>query len=356
MTADAVQEPDLIVRQDGRAGRITLNRPKALNALTYEQAIAIERILDEWAADDSVHVVIVDGAGERAMCAGGDVMALYNKRDDGGEFAAQFWRDEYRLNAKIGRYAKHYVAIMDGIVMGGGIGIAGHGSHRIVTERSSLAMPETTIGLVPDVGGMWLLANAPGRMGEYLGLLSERMAAADAIYAGFADTFVEADRLEDMIAAMADADGDPIGVAAASFAAAPAPATHAQRQDDIDQLFSGDTLEEIVSNLEASDVDWAAGALKAIEQRSPLALKLTLAAVRAARGLDSLEAALNLEYRLTCRLFERGEFIEGIRALLIDKDKAPKWNPPTIEAVSDDLVAEIMAPLTHRPELGLSAP
>ena len=303
-----------------------------------------------------MQVVVIDGTGERAMCAGGDVMALYNKRDDGGDFAAQFWRDEYRLNAKIGRYPKPYVAIMDGIVMGGGIGLAGHGSHRIVTERSSLAMPETTIGLVPDVGGMWLLANAPGRMGEYLGLLSERMAAADAIYAGFADTFVEAARLEDMLAALSDQDGDPVGVTIASFAAAPAPTTHAERQNDIDDIFSAATLEDIVRNLKASDVGWAEAALNAIGQRSPLSLKLTLAAIRAAREVNSLEAALNLEYRLTCRLFERGEFIEGIRALLIDKDKAPKWNPPTIEAVSDDLVAEFMAPLTHRPELGLNAP
>lgn len=356
MTSDPVEGADLIVRKEGRAGRITLNRPKALNALTYEQSLAIERLLDEWADDSSVELVIIDGAGERAMCAGGDVMSLYDKRDDGGEFAARFWRDEYRLNAKIGRYTKPYVALMDGIVMGGGIGLSGHGSHRIVTDRSSLAMPETTIGLVPDVGGMWLLANAPGHMGEYLGLLSERMAAADAIYAGFADTFVESANLDSLLAALIDPEGDPVGVTAASFAAAPAPVVHAARQDDIDRIFSAPRLEDIVANLKASDVAWAEGALKAISQRSPLCLKLTLAAVRAARNFKSLEEALNLEYRLTCRLFERGEFIEGIRALLIDKDKAPKWNPPTIEAVSDDLVSEFMAPLTHRPELDLRAP
>ena len=356
MASDAVSETDLIVRKEGRAGRITLNRPKALNALTYEQAIAIEGILDEWAGDQDVQLVIVDGAGERAMCAGGDVMALYDKRDDGGDFAARFWRDEYRLNAKIGRYPKPYVAIMDGIVMGGGIGLAGHGSHRIVTDRSSLAMPETTIGLVPDVGGMWLLASAPGHMGEYLGLLSERMAAADAIYTGFADTFVENAKLDDLLAILTDPEGDPVGVTVASFAAAPAPVTHAARQTEIDEIFKEPTLEAIVEKLAVSNAEWAPGALKAISQRSPLSLKLTLAAVRAARKFSSLEETLNLEYRLTCRLFERGEFIEGIRALLIDKDKAPKWNPPTIEAVSDELIAEIMAPLSHRPELDLAAP
>ena len=159
-------ESDLIIRQEGRAGRITLNRPKALNALTYDQSLAIERTIDQWVGDDAVHAVIIDGAGDRAMCAGGDVQALYDQRSDGGASASQFWRDEYRLNSKIGRYPKPFVAIMDGIVMGGGIGLGGHASHRVVTERSMLAMPETKIGLIPDVGGMWLLANAPGRLGE----------------------------------------------------------------------------------------------------------------------------------------------------------------------------------------------
>ena len=227
------EEPDLIIRQEGRAGRITLNRPKALNALTYDQSLEIERTIDRWSDDDAVQLVIIDGAGDRAMCAGGDVQALYEQRGDGGISASQFWRDEYRLNSKIGRYPKPFVAVMDGIVMGGGIGLGGHASHRIVTERSMLAMPETTIGLIPDVGGMWLLANAPGHFGEYLGMLGERMGAADAIYAGFADTFVAVDKLDDLLRALCDASGDPIGVTVASFAGAPPPTVHADRQSDI---------------------------------------------------------------------------------------------------------------------------
>jgi enoyl-CoA hydratase len=346
---------DLIIRREGRAGRITLNRPKALNALTHDQALRIEQQLDQWVDDGEVQLVILDGSGDRALCAGGDVLGLYDQRNDGGEFASRFWRDEYRLNSQIGRYPKPYVALMDGIVMGGGIGLSAHASHRIVTERSMLAMPETTIGLVPDVGGMWLLANAPGRLGEYLGLLGERMAAADALYAGFADTFIESARLEDFVAALTDPKGDPVGVTVAAFAMAPPPPVHADRQSDIDEIFAAETVEDVRSRLAASDIEWASNAVGALDQRSPLSLKLTLAAVRAARRMASLEEVLNLEYRLTTRLFEHGEFIEGIRALLVDKDKAPKWNPARLEEITPDMIAEFMAPLTGRDELGLVA-
>ena len=345
------EEPELIIRLQGRAGRITLNRPKALNALTYDQSLEIERTIDQWAADDAVQLVIIDGAGDRAMCAGGDVQALYEQRADGGVSASQFWRDEYRLNAKIGRYPKPFVALMDGIVMGGGIGLSGHASHRIVTERSMLAMPETTIGLIPDVGGMWLLANAPGHLGEYLGMLGERMGAADAIYAGFADTYVTAERLDNLVDVLCDPSGDPIGVAIASFADAPPPTVHADRQAAIDAIFDADSLEAIVEGLQASDAEWSAGALKAIDQRSPLSLKLTLAAVREARTFKSLEDSLKLEFRLCSRLARHGEFFEGIRALLIDKDKAPKWNPSSIAGVTDAMVADFMGPLDGLPEL-----
>ncbi len=353
---EAATATDLIVRKVGRAGRITLNRPKALNALTYDQVIAIDQTLDEWTVDPEVQVVVLDGTGTRAMCAGGDVLSLYESRGDGGEFASRFWRDEYRLNAKIGRYPKPFVAIMDGIVMGGGVGLAGHASHRIVTERSMLAMPETGIGLVPDVGGMWLLAHAPGRLGEYLGLLGERMAAADAIYAGFADTFISSDRREDCVAVLEDPDGGPVGVTIAAFAAAPPPPVHADRQVDIDRIFAGTSVEAVMDGLGASDQEWAAPHLEALRQRSPLALKIALAAVRQVRSMATLEDALNLEYRLTTRLFEHGEFTEGIRALLVDKDKSPKWNPATLAGVSADLVSEFLGPLASREELGLVAP
>src|SRR6056297_1227898 len=187
-------DSEIIVRTEGRAGRITLNRPKALNALTYSQIGIISKALEDWRGDRAVELVILDGAGEKAFCAGGDVVSFYKRRDDGGAYAKKFWRDEYHLNSAIARYPKPVIALQDGIVMGGGIGLSGHASHRIVTERAMLAMPETTIGLVPDVGGTWLLGNAPGRFGEYLGLLGERMNAADSIIMGFSDTFVPAER------------------------------------------------------------------------------------------------------------------------------------------------------------------
>lgn len=354
MSETPAGDEEILVRQEGRAGRITLNRPHALNALTYPQIGVIDRALTAWEKDPSVELVILDGAGEKALCAGGDVLAMYVHRDDGGTFANRFWRDEYRLNLRISRYSKPYVALMDGIVMGGGIGLSAHASHRIVTERSMLAMPETTIGLVPDVGGMWLLANAPGRMGEYLGLLGERMGSADALYAGFADTHVDAGRLDDLVAALVQPNGDPIGVTIAEFASAPAGLVHAGRQEDIDALFDAPDVASLRERLAGSSADWAQKAVGALDQRSPLALSITLAAIREARSGGSLAQALNLEYRLTTRLFACGEFIEGIRALLVDKDKSPSWTPPTLEAVTPEMVAEFLAPLPPGEELDLS--
>ncbi|MBU2531849.1 MAG: enoyl-CoA hydratase/isomerase family protein [Alphaproteobacteria bacterium] len=349
---------EIIIRIEGRAGRITLNRPKALNALTYDQVIAMSEALERWRQDERVHLVILDGAGDRALCAGGDVLSFYERRDDGGAYAKRFWRDEYVLNAKISRYPKPFVALQDGIVMGGGIGISAHASHRIVTERAMLAMPETTIGLVPDVGGMWLLANAPGHFGEYLGLLGERMNAADAIIFGFSDTFVPSDTLPDLISALVDPGGDSVGVTVAHFAAAPPPPALNERREEIDRVFAAETVEAILAGLaEAAggdDAAWQAKAVAAAESRSPLALKLTLQAIRKARQMSSLEQALNLEYRLTTRLFLSGEFVEGVRALLVDKDKAPKWNPTSLSKVSDALVGEFLSPLPEGEELGLA--
>ena len=338
-------DTEIVIRVDGRAGRITLNRPQALNALTYAQVLAIGAALEQWRTDDRIRLVILDGAGEKAFCAGGDIIAMYDSARQGPEFADRFWRDEYRLNATLASYPKPVVALMHGFVMGGGIGLAGHASHRIVTETSQLAMPETTIGLIPDVGGTWLLAAAPGRLGAYLGLLGERMGPADALYAGFADTFVPQALLPALIDALTEPDGEPVGVSISRHAAAPPPPVHASRQDDIDRLFDHDAPSAIDRALAGSDVAWAAAARTALSRRSPLALALTLAALAEARGFRSLEQALDLEYRLTTRLFRHGEFIEGIRALLVDKDKAPRWQPPTLEAITPDMLAPFLAPL-----------
>jgi enoyl-CoA hydratase len=350
MTSD-----DVLIRRQGRAGRITMNRPKALNALTLPMVYDIARALDAWRDDPAVALVILDGTGERALCAGGDVMSLYDSRTEGSDFAREFWSSEYRLNAAIGRYAKPFVAIMDGIVMGGGIGLSGHASHRIVTDRSMVAMPETGIGLIPDVGGSWLLGHAPGEVGIYLGLTGARMTAADAIFAHFADTFVASKQRDALVDALCDADRASVDPIIASFASAPPPGELKALAHEIDRDFAAATVEDIVHALTRSGSAWALKTKSDLATRSPRALKATLAAVRQARGLPALEAALDVEYRLTTRLFEDGEFPEGVRALLVDKDKAPKWRPATLEAVSDAEVARLLSPLPAGEELGLAS-
>jgi enoyl-CoA hydratase len=347
---------EVVIRREGRAGRITMNRPQALNALTYAMVGEIWKALSAWKDDPAVALVILDGAGERGLCAGGDVRAMYDSAPQGSAFARRFWADEYRLNALIGRYPKPFVAFMDGIVMGGGIGLSGHASHRIVTERSQLAMPETGIGLIPDVGGTWLLAHAPGEIGIYLGLVGERMRGAGTIYARFADRFVPAAKLSELAAALTQADAGEVGGHIQRFAEAPPLSDLAARAGQINRAFSLDTVESIREALAATGGEWAIKTLADLDQRSPLALKLTLAAIRNARTLPTLEAALNVEYRLTTRLFEHGEFIEGVRALLVDKDKRPKWNPARLEAVSAEVVNAFLAPLPPGEELGLESP
>lgn len=343
---------DILIRTEGRAGRITLNRPKALNSLTYPQVLRITEALEAWTVEPAVQLVILDGAGGRALCAGGDIRAMYDSAQEGSGFARRFWADEYRLNASIGRYPKPYVALMDGIVMGGGIGLAGHASHRIVTERSQLAMPETTIGLVPDVGGSWLLSRAPGEIGVYLGLLGHRMGAADALYAGFADYHVPSAKLPELVAGLVRPGPAPAEVIEA-LTIPPGTSELRQRRDQIDSLFGHDSVEAIRAALEEAGTEWAAQRLADLATRSPKALKLALKSIREARGVFSLAEALRIEYRLTSRLFEDGEFIEGVRALIVDKDRAPKWNPPRLEDVTPEMVTGYFAPLPPGEELDL---
>jgi enoyl-CoA hydratase len=338
------QDSDVVIRREGRAGRITMNRPKALNALTYPMVGEIHRALATWEHDPGVELVILDGAGERGLCAGGDVRSLYDARLQGSGFARTFWSDEYKLNAAIHRYKKPFVPIMDGIVMGGGIGLSGHASHRIVTERSMLAMPETTIGLIPDVGGTWLLSRSPGATGAYLGLMGHRMNAGDALYAGFADTMVTTQKLPGLIDVLCNTR-EPVSVAIAQVASAPQPSHLADHRTQIDQAFKQGSVEAIRDALEAMGTEWARKTLADFQARSPLAMKATLAAIDRARKLDTLEEALAIEYRLCTHLYEHGEFIEGVRALLVDKDKRPKWNPPRLEDVTPTMVGALFQPV-----------
>jgi enoyl-CoA hydratase len=352
--SETVSEEEIVVRREGRAGRITLSRPKALNALTYKMVLAIWDALNAWANDPGIDLVLLDGAGDRALCAGGDIRSLYDSRLQGPGFARKFWADEYRLNAFIKRYPKPYVAIQDGIVMGGGIGISSHGSHRIVTERSHLAMPETAIGLIPDVGGTWVLGHAPGEAGLYLGLTGDALKAADAIHIGFADTYVPSSALADLKAALCDPQAGSVDSVIARFKQDPGTGTVAGLAPQIAEGFSAPTVEGILAALARLPGDWAEKTRTTLLGKSPKALKLTLAAVRQARGLGTLEDALNVEYRLVCRLFEDGEFPEGVRALIVDKDRTPKWNPPTLEGVSDTVVQSYLAPFPDTEELKLA--
>ncbi len=335
-------EAELYVRKDGHAGRITLNRPKALNALTYDMLVNVAATLDAWAQDPAVRVVIVEGAGDKAFCAGGDIQHIYalgqeNKFAD----AADYFLTEYRLDAKVANFPKPYVAIMDGIAMGGGVGVSSNGSHRIVTERTIVSMPECGIGLVPDAGGSRILGHAPGRLGEYCGLTGARLQAGDAILTGFADTFVPKDAIGTLIQALTET-GD---VAAIADHAADAPAPRlGEHRPLIDAVFDGEDVAGIIAHLRRLDDPFTTPTLNAIERGSPLSLACTLALVRAGRSARTVEEAVTMEYRFTARALEHADFMEGIRAAVIDKDRRPKWAVTDPAAITAERVAEMLAP------------
>lgn len=349
---------EVLIRVEGAAGRITLNRPKALNALTLGMVRAIWPALRAWKDDPAVELVILDGAGERGLCAGGDVRWLYDSHARGLDDALAFWREEYALNALIHRYPKPFVPIMDGIVMGGGIGLSAHvqGGTRIVTERSQLAMPETTIGLIPDVGGTWLLARAPDSFGEYLGLVGERMKGAGTIFSGFADVFVQSAKLDELRAALCKTRGADAKSVIARFAEPPPHSNLSDHAAEIGRTFSQASVPAILDALAKEESEWGTKTREALLVRSPKSLAATLAAIRRARKLGSLEEALNVELRLCLHLFEDGEFVEGVRALLVDKDKKPRWKPPSLAALNDAMIEALFAPLPADQELGLRPP
>ncbi|MBB5516680.1 enoyl-CoA hydratase/carnithine racemase [Rubricella aquisinus] len=330
---------DLNLRIEGHAGRITLNRPDALNALTHEQALRIETQLREWATDPAVKLVMIDAVGERAFCAGGDIQHLYDTGRAGDfSYGKTFWSDEYRLNALIWNYPKPFVAFMHGFVMGGGVGISALGSHRIVTDSTQVAMPECGIGLIPDVGGSLLLACGPGRLGEYLGTTATRMGPGDAIYAGFADTYVTPDQWEPLKTALLSGD-----IAVIEDFSAPKPDSPlAAEQAQIDQYFAGETAMDIVRLLEHEPTEWTEKALKAIRRNCPLSVACAVEVIHRARPLTRIEEVLALEYRFTARCMEHGEFLEGVRAAVIDKDRNPQWATPTLEALPQYRVSQML--------------
>ncbi|MDO3649880.1 enoyl-CoA hydratase/isomerase family protein [Nocardia mangyaensis] len=349
-------EPEVLIELRDGLGSITLNRPKAINALNHSMTLAITDALRSWAEDDAVRAVVVTGAGERGLCAGGDIVAIHADAKTGTAGAdsptGRFWRDEYLLNALIGNYPKPYVVIMDGIVMGGGVGLSAHGSHRIVTERSKIGMPEVGIGFVPDVGGTYLLSRAPGELGTHVALTTARMSAGDAIAAGFADYYVPSDAIPELLDALRTADVDE---AVAKFAqAAPASDLLAQ-QSWIDACYSADTVEEIAARLQADSASKAADAAGDLLAKSPVSLKVTLRALRAARELPSLAAVLDQEYRVSIATLASHDLVEGIRAQVIDKDRNPQWRPATLAEVTDEQVAAYFTELGAK-ELGSTTP
>ncbi|MFI6470269.1 enoyl-CoA hydratase/isomerase family protein [Streptomyces sp. NPDC050516] len=336
---------EVLLHTDGHAGYVTLNRPKALNALSHAMVRRIDEALTGWEHDPAVQTVVIGGAGERGLCAGGDIRSIYEDARTGGTASADFWRDEYRLNARIARYPKPYVALMDGIVMGGGVGISAHGTVRIVTERSRVAMPETGIGFVPDVGGTYLLALAPGELGTHLALTGEPVGAADAMLCGLADHFVPADRLD---ALTVDLAGSTVHEALTRHVAEPPPGEPADRREWIDHCYAADTVEEIIDRLLVSGVTEAKEAAATLSAKSPTALKVTLAAMRRVRQLGPLQRVLEQEYRVSCAALGTPDLVEGIRAQVIDKDRTPHWSPASLAEVTDDQVARFFAPLGER--------
>jgi enoyl-CoA hydratase len=333
---------EIAVRRQGRCGRITLCRPEALNALTHAMIGAMAEALEAWRDDAAVELVAIDGAGGKAFCAGGDILSLYERGRAGDlDYGRRFWRDEYRLNAAIAAYPKPFVALMDGIVMGGGVGVAAHGSHRAVTERTVVAMPEVSIGFLPDVGGSLLLARAPGRLGEYLATTAARMGPGDAIHAGFADLFVPAQDIEALTAELAER-----GLAALRrYEATPPEGTLAALQAEIDAVFGAADAQAIVALLAVRDAPWVRAAREAVLRHAPLSVACALEAVRQARGMDRLEDCLAMEYRFAWRATEEADFLEGIRAAIIDRDHRPAWRHGSLEAVRPAEVAAMLAPL-----------
>jgi len=334
---------EISIRTQGQIGRITLTRPKALNALSYDMCIATEKALDAWRDDPSVALIVIDAEGDRAFCAGGDIAEMYATGTAGDlDYGRKFWRDEYRMNAKLAEYPKPIISLMQGFTMGGGVGLGGHVSHRVVCDSTQISMPECGIGFVPDVGGSFVLANAPGRLGEYLGLTAARMGPGDAIHAGFADYFVPQDQWPALIETLADS-GDISALVAASHPAPDSPM--AAQQAEIDALFDGETLQDVLNSLRAAGTEFAGKALKTLMRNAPLSMAVTLEMIHRLRGPSlSIRKALEMEYRVSHRIMQHGDFLEGIRAAIIDKDRNPNWKHAH-DSVPAAAVSQMLMPL-----------
>ena len=349
---------DICFDHQGSVAVVTLDRPQALNALTLEMAAALDDRLAAWARDDDIAAIVIRSAGGRAFCAGGDIRALLDASKRRDQYVRDFYRTEYRLNHRIKTCRKPYIALIDGIVMGGGVGLSVHGSHRVVSERCQFAMPETGIGFFPDVGGSWFLPRCPGQLGTYLGVTGTRIGAADMLYCGVATHYVASDDLARVAEELAGAvgKGDHGGTVTAlldRMAGDPGAAPLAAQRAAIDRCFATETIEEILSHLAAEKTAWADETIAVLQRKSPTSLKVTLRQLRLGARLSNFAAAMRMEFRMALQMVAAEDFYEGVRAAVIEKDQAPSWRPPTLAEVSDAMVGRYFEP-TGEPDLELA--
>jgi enoyl-CoA hydratase len=337
-------EPEVITRIEGEVGRITLNRPKALHALNLGMCEAMIDALQTWRKDPAVSLVMIDHAGERGFCAGGDIRMLAESGAKDGKEAMAFFHTEYRLNHLLFAYEKPVVAVMDGIVMGGGVGLSMPCAYRIATERTTFAMPETGIGLFPDVGGGWFLPRLPGKTGLWLALTGARIKAADCLILGIATDYVQSADVEALKAAIIADPADVEGVLA-QLDADPGHAPLADNLAVLSDTFAMTSVEGIVSALELQDGEWAKAQLETLKTKSPQTMKVAFRQLKLGGRMDDFADNMAMEYAIGARVVRKHDFLEGVRAVIIDKDNQPKWNPDRLDAVTESMLDEIFAPL-----------
>lgn len=340
----SLSEPEVICRVEGKVGRITLNRPRALHALTTNMCRLMTDALLAWREDPAVELVLIDHSGERGFCAGGDIRMLAQSGAGDGRLAREFFFTEYRLNHLLFNYPKPRVAIMDGVTMGGGVGLSRPCRFRVATERTTFAMPETGIGLFPDVGGGWYLSRMPDRLGLWLALTGARIKAADCELLGIATDYVESARIPELKAAILAEPGRTEALLTEFEGDAGRPVL-AQHQDEIARLFAGDSVEAILARLEAADTDWAREQLKVLAAKSPQTLKVAFRQLQLGARAKDFAQNMAMEYRIGARVVQRHDFLEGVRAVIVEKDNAPKWRPPTPSGVDEAMLDAIFAPL-----------
>lgn len=338
---------EIIFSTENGVAHVLLNRPHALNALTHDMCVAFLPKLREWAEDPQIGCLVIEGAGDRAFCAGGDIRRLHDEGRAGGSYPRDFWGDEYITNSAIHHFPKPYIAFMDGIVMGGGVGFSVHGSHRVVTDRTLFAMPETAIGLFPDVGGSYFMPRLEGELGMFLALTGTRLKAADTMAAGVGTIYIPHERLPQVLAALRSRgprSRSEVDDVLRGFGAFPGEATLPARRAAIDRHFGRDSVEEILASLDADPDDWAQEQAKILRTKSPTSLKLTFRQLRLGAKLD-FDACMRMEWRMANRVAKGHDFYEGVRAVIIDKDHKPNWKPATLEEVTKEDIDAYFAPM-----------